>query len=87
MCPSDPGDPKRTVVDGTLGYEDRDEASAPAPPGWEALLAASSSYFEGRYTQREEIGRGGVGRVLLVDDRLMGRSVAMKALHEEGAGS
>ena len=88
MDPSDPGDPKRTVADGTLGYEEREtEDSRPPPQSWRALLTDAAGTFEARYETHEEIGRGGVGRVLLVDDRLMGRSVAMKALHEGSEGS
>jgi serine/threonine-protein kinase len=41
--------------------------------------------FRRRYVQGEEIGRGGVGRVTSFRDLLMGRTVAIKSLHDARA--
>lgn len=73
-----------------------DLTAVSAPPGatdpttegtgsdMEALrtLGLDGARFERRYVPGEEIGRGGVGRVVSYHDRLMGRTVAIKALHE-----
>ena len=72
--------------DRTLGYEERSrtETASDAPVDWRGLLAIAQGpeTFATRYRLGGEIGRGGVGRVLAADDRVMGRSVAIKALHE-----
>ena len=75
----------------TLGYEEHPAMAATVPPvvsagdgEWRALLAIGqdAARFAERYTVGEELGRGGVGRVLIAEDRLMGRAVAVKTLHE-----
>ena len=70
----------------TLGYEEHPArgTSPPEPDGWRGLLALGegASSFALRYTLGEELGRGGVGRVLAAEDKLMRRVVAIKALHE-----
>ncbi|MCO4763591.1 MAG: protein kinase [Myxococcales bacterium] len=42
---------------------------------------------EGRYVAVEELGRGGMGRVVRVTDRWLGRDVAMKLLHTDSRES
>jgi serine/threonine-protein kinase len=52
----------------------------------EALhLGPSAESFERRYELGDELGRGGVGRVVVADDRLIGRRVAVKVLRADKA--
>ncbi len=81
---------QRTVVgasdDGTQVEPEphRDAPSTDDPTAsFAALLTVGldPARFAQRYAQGAEIGRGGVGRVVAADDALMGRTVALKALH------
>ena len=49
-------------------------STAPSPPA--SLLAA----YDGRYTEVAELARGGMGRVLLAEDAVLRREVAVKEL-------
>ncbi|MCZ7685204.1 MAG: serine/threonine protein kinase [Sandaracinaceae bacterium] len=51
----------------------------PRAPGTLQSSALTSEH-PGRYTRAEELGRGGMGRVVLAVDRHLGREVAMKEL-------
>ncbi len=75
----------------TLGYDEHPALSGTNPPPgqqedgeWRALLSMGQDgvRFTQRYSVGDELGRGGVGRVLIAEDRLMGRAVAVKTLHE-----
>ena len=74
-----------SVVDQTqgAGRSDTDETAATL----RALLALGldTDRFAARYAIGEELGRGGVGRILAADDALIGRTVAVKVLHDAHA--
>ncbi len=55
----------------------------PGGPGRD--LSTLTSEHPGRYERKDEIGRGGMGRVVLVRDTHLGRDVALKELHPPGA--
>ncbi len=92
----------QNVAHQTIGYEDggfaKTLANTPESPGWEAgpeeegelgslaSLTLDDRRFGRRYHFGHELGRGGVGRVLEAEDRLMGRRVAVKALREDKKG-
>ena len=71
-----------TVVRTPEGWNVRDETVAGAPP---PDIASKSLHEEptGRYHERGEQGRGGMGRILLVDDRDLGREIVMKVLLDD----
>jgi len=71
-----------TVVRTPQGWNVREETLAGAPP---PDMASEALHEEpaGRYHERGEQGRGGMGRVLLVDDRDLGREIVMKVLLED----
>jgi WD40 repeat protein/serine/threonine protein kinase len=73
-----------TVVRTPEGWNVRDETVAGAPP---PDVASKSLHEEpvGRYHERGEQGRGGMGRVLLVDDRDLGREIVMKVLLDDSS--
>ena len=50
-------------------------------------LGLDPDRFERRYVLGEELGRGGAGRVLTASDRLLGRTVAIKILHDVEASA
>jgi serine/threonine protein kinase len=52
-------------------------------PRWQ-LLEKQGDRFSERYVIGEEIGRGGMGSVLRVHDRGLGRSLAMKVVRTDG---
>ncbi len=55
------------------------QASSPGRPE-----AALTSEHPGRYVRATELGRGGMGRVLVVKDTHLGREVALKELLDQG---
>lgn len=72
----------------------------PLPPARASLLAPDTpkvaaydrlglpaDRFAARYTPIDELGRGGVGRVLSAEDALIGRVVAVKMLHSIDASA
>ncbi len=71
-----------TVIRTPEGWDVRDETVAGAPP---PDMASDALHEEppGRYHERGEKGRGGMGRVLLVDDRDLGREIVMKVLLDD----
>jgi len=65
------------------------ETMAPRDVGRDASVTTKPVVTEapGRYTGASERGRGGIGRVLLVHDQVLGRDVALKELlPEPGSG-
>jgi eukaryotic-like serine/threonine-protein kinase len=81
------------TFDGTFSEDESSSvpiATEPLPPGAEVSWAEPPLEQQGRYVPVDEegrpstvpfeIGRGGVGRVILVEDRLLGRLVAKKEL-------
>jgi sugar lactone lactonase YvrE len=66
------------------------KTSAPAATGTTSR-AALTREEPGRYDRKQELGRGGMGRVLVAVDRHLGREVALKELlamaHGDGASS
>jgi serine/threonine protein kinase/formylglycine-generating enzyme required for sulfatase activity len=57
------------------------------PPAWRSRTPAPPAPFsirgEARYTMTEELGLGGIGRVVRAVDRLIGRVVALKTLKDD----
>ena len=81
-------DPEESTVDANAETRSRDDstllgdtAGAGAAPALERLPTAHG----GRYTTADELGRGGLGRVLRVHDKALERTIAVKELirHDE----
>lgn len=70
-----PIDLKRASEADTKRMADGD-AGVPGSPGWHVTLEE----LPGRYTHASDHARGGMGRVLIVNDTNMGREVALKEL-------
>jgi len=60
-------------------------AEAPARPESTSDATHVTTEAPGRYDVHDELGRGGIGRVLVAFDRHLGRELAMKELLEEDA--
>ncbi len=80
------GDPRKDAEIETIASGDGlgptvDTGPAGATPGPDALAEVSPA----AYQLEGEVARGGMGRILLARDRRLGRTVALKELHE-GAG-
>jgi WD40 repeat protein len=70
----------------TVGVGPATDATLPAPTSdRRSTEGIASRDTAARYDVREELGRGGIGRVLLVHDRELGRDLALKELLADGA--
>ena len=66
---------------GVLGA--REIVTLPGPPAIAAALpAGGSDEGEVRYTLADDLGTGGIGKVVRATDRVMGREVALKTLRD-----
>jgi serine/threonine protein kinase/WD40 repeat protein len=85
VAPDDPA-LARTMASTDPAFARTMAASGPADvqsgPRDPSTLTAEHS---GRYERKEEIGRGGMGRVVLVRDTHLGRDVALKELLSQGS--
>ncbi|MBL8915895.1 MAG: serine/threonine protein kinase, partial [Archangium sp.] len=79
----------QALTQSSIGFEDTHSSGERGSVSHESLegLEFVVPEMPGRYGESEnELGRGGLGRVLALKDHVLGRSVAWKELHRQRAG-
>lgn len=83
--PPAPPEPNASIFESFGGSAAFVPAGMPAPASGDGESRTVTPEATGRYERQDELGRGGIGRVLLAFDRHLGREVALKELIDDGA--